>query len=106
MEKVVNEINQKEKKIKTVIIDLFSISGEEEFLEVFAREVIKAFSSKWEDWVQSAKDFFKHLIPEISMGIDPYHDFSLSFDWEKIKKYKDEILNLPASIAIREKMNL
>ena len=37
---------------KVVMLDLFTISSEEEFLENFAREVIKATSSKWEDWIQ------------------------------------------------------
>lgn len=102
VEKVINDINKKEKRIKTIIIDLFSVSSEEELLEVFARETIKASSSKWEDWVKSVKDVFKHLIPKISMGIDPYNDFSLSFNWEDLKKHKDEILNLPESIAIKK----
>ena len=53
VEKVINDINQKEKTFKTMIIDLFSVACEEEFLEVFTREVIKASSSKWEDWVKT-----------------------------------------------------
>ncbi len=99
VEKVLNDINQKEKNIKTISIDLFAISGEEEFLEVFAREIIKASSTKWEDWVKSGKELFKHLIPKINMGIDPTNDFSINFNWEELKKHKDEILNLSESIA-------
>ena len=102
VEKVINDINQKEKTFKTVIIDLFSVACEEEFLEVFAREVIKSSSSKWEDWVKTGKNFFKQLIPLISLGIDPTSDFSLSFNWEELKKHKDEILNLPDTIAIKK----
>ena len=45
VEKVIIDINKKDKKTKTVIIDLFSVSSEEEFLEQFAREVIKASSA-------------------------------------------------------------
>ena len=67
VEKVINDINQKEKTFKTVIIDLFSVACEEEFLEVFTREVIKASSSKWEDWVKTEKNFFKQLIPLIKV---------------------------------------
>lgn len=99
VEKVVSQINGKNKKYKTVVIDLFSVGSEEEFLEIFAREVIKASSTKWEDWVKTGKLFFSQLIPKISMGIDPTNDFSLSFDWEELKKHKDEILNLPEIIA-------
>jgi len=104
VEKVINKINKNEKYIKTVIIDLFSISNEEEFYEVFASQVIKASSTKLEDWVKTGKTFFKQLIPKITMGIDPSNDFSVSFDWNELKKHSDEILNLPETIA--EKKNI
>jgi AAA+ ATPase superfamily predicted ATPase len=81
VEKVIADINKKDKKAKTVVIDLFAVSSEQDFLETFAREVIKASSTKWQDWMSSGKDFFKKLIPKLSLGIDPTTDFSLSFDW-------------------------
>jgi uncharacterized protein len=99
VEKVINDINKKEKKTKTVIIDLFSVGNEQEFLETLAREVIKASSSKWQEWMTSGKDFFKKLLPKLSLGIDPATDFSLSFDWKELKKNSDEVLNLPETIC-------
>ena len=99
VEKVIADINKQEPAVKTVIIDLFAVSTEEEFLETFAREVIKASSSRWQEWMSSGKDFFQRLIPKFSIGIDPTTDFSLSFDWEELKKNGDEILNLPETIA-------
>ena len=106
VEKVINDINKKEKKVKTVIIDLFAFASEEAFLEIFAQEVFKASSSKWEDWVQAGKSFFKNIIPKISFGIDPSSDFSLSFDWDEIQKHKTEILNLPETIALKKDIQL
>lgn len=102
VEKVLININEKEKMIKTISIDLFSVANEEEFLELLARETIKAASTQWEDWINSTKDFFKKLIPKISLGIDPANDFSISFDWEELKKHQDEILNLPEIIASKK----
>lgn len=99
VEKVILEISKKEKNHKAVIIDLFSVSSEEEFLETFAREVIRASSKKWQEWMTSGTDFFKKLIPKINIGIDPTTDFSLSFDWKELKKHSDEILNLPEAVA-------
>ena len=99
VEKVIQDINLKEKKAKTVIIDLFTVSSEEEFLEAFAREIIKTSSSKWQEWMSSGKDFFKNLVPKLSIGVDPNTDFSLSFDWKELKKHSGEILNLPETIA-------
>ncbi|CAN5470452.1 ATP-binding protein [soil metagenome] len=98
VEKVIHDINKKEKNIKTIIIDLFSVSCEEEFLELFAREVIKASSTKWQEWMGTGKEFFKKLIPKFSMGFDEA-DFSLSFDLKELKKHSNEILDLPELIA-------
>ena len=99
VEKVVNDIKQKNKDRRTVVIDLFTVNTEKEFLETFAREVIKVSSNKWEDWVKNSKYFFKQLIPKISFGIDPFSDFSLSFEWEDLIRYSEEILNLPEMLA-------
>lgn len=98
VEKVISDINRKEKKIKTVVIDLFSVSTEEEFLELFAREVLKASSTKWQDWIKTGKEFFKQLIPKFSMSFEQT-DFNLSFDWKELKKHSQEVLDLPESIA-------
>lgn len=101
VEKVTNSITENEKNTSCVIIDLFSVSNEEEFLETFAREVIKASSTKWQEWMSSGKNFFHKLIPKLSIGIDPSTDFSLSFDWVELKKNSDEVLNLPETIALK-----
>jgi uncharacterized protein len=99
VEKIVSELNTEKKNVKTVMLDVFAASNEEEFLNLFAREVIKKSSKKWEDWMKSGKEFFKAIVPKISLGIDPINDFEISFDWEELKKNKDEILNLPERIA-------
>jgi len=99
VEKVIHEIRQKKGQHKVVLIDLFSVNSEEEFLQTFAKEVIKASTTKWEDWAKAGKTFFKKLIPNISFGIDPMTDFSLKFEWEELQKSKDEVLNLPEIIA-------
>jgi hypothetical protein len=104
VEKVIRDINKKNKKTKTVIIDLFSVSTEEQFLESFAREVIKASSNKWQEWMGSGKTFFKKLIPKLSIGVEPYTDFSVSFDWKDLKKNGDEVINLPETIAKKKKL--
>jgi len=99
VEKVFLDISKKEKRIRLVNIDLFSVSDENEFLEKFAQEVIKASASRLEDWLKNIKTFFKALVPEIILGSDPLNDFSIRFSVGEIKKHKDEILNLPEQIA-------
>lgn len=99
VEKLIVEVNRKEEQIKTVSIDLFSAGSEEEFLELFAREVIKASSTRWEEWLSVGKEFFHQLVPKLSVGLNPNIDFTVGFDWKEIKKYRDEILDLPERIA-------
>ncbi len=105
VEAVITDIKRKDLNHKTVLIDLFYVSSEEEFLEAFAEKIIKASASKWEDRIKNTKEFFKHIIPTINLGIDPINDFSISFKWDEIKKHKDEILNLPETIAKKKNIN-
>jgi AAA+ ATPase superfamily predicted ATPase len=100
VEKVVSEIRKEyPKEYRTVVIDLFTLGSQEEFLEMYAREIIKASSGKWQEWIGYGKELFKKLIPRISMGLDPENDFSLSFDWKDLRKHSEEILNLPETIG-------
>lgn len=91
-------------KIKTVSLDLFSSSSETEFLELFARKVIQASSSEWEDWVSIAKAFFKKLVPKLNIDLSSHIDFTLEFDPTELAKHKDEILNLPEEIAKKKQI--
>lgn len=104
VEKTLNSIKSSRKKTAIVQMDLFSVSTVEEFLETFAREVIKASTPKWEEWLTIGKQFFKQLIPKFSVQADPQSDFSVSFEWSELKKHADEILELPQKLA--EKKNV
>ncbi len=99
VEKVIHDIKRSEKSRKTVVIDLFSVGTEAEFLELFTREVIKASSSKWQEWLQSGKNFFRKVTPQLTVGLDPVSDFNVRFETKELKKNTDEILNLPETIA-------
>lgn len=99
VEKALSKISENHNKIKVVSIDMFAVSDEASFLELFAKEIIKASSSRLEDWIEQAKSAFKLLIPKISLGIDPESEFSLSFEASELKKNKHEILNLAEIVA-------
>lgn len=99
IEHVGAEISKEKQSAICIFIDMYNTSNEEEFLNLFAKEIIKSSSSKWEDWVQTSLDFFKNLIPKISFGSDPSNDFALSFEWDSLRKHRDEILQLPELVA-------
>jgi len=87
------------KKIKFAFIDFFNIRTEEDFLEKYAREIIRCSLSKKEELIQTGKEFFKKITPMFSFGADPMNDFSVRFNWTEIGKTRDEIINLPETIA-------
>ncbi|AEA46035.1 AAA family ATPase [Fluviicola taffensis] len=99
VERVISDINQSEKKCKTVLLDLFTVNNEVEFFELFTREVIKATSTKWEDWLADTKSFLSNLVPTVNVGINPHLDFNIKYQHEKVHEFADEILNLPERIA-------
>lgn len=97
---LVHKVSEKVRSsnIKVVNIDVFACRNEYEFYTLFATEVIKQTSSKWEEWVNNAKQFLSGLVPKISFGIDPIRDFSISFDFSN-PQLTEEVLNLPQKIA-------
>jgi len=99
-------ISSNNPKVRVVKLDLFTVNSEEEFLEKFASEILKASSSKWQEWAKNSKKIFKNIIPKIHLSVDPVHSLSISFDWAEIRKHEDEILNLPETVAIQKKIRL
>jgi len=106
VEKTMSSISKSDRELKVAMIDLFTVSSTEQFLEKFAREIIRASSSRWQDWIKSAGTFFKMIVPKIHVGTDPHQDFSVSFDWNELRKNEDEIMNLAETVAVQKKIKL
>jgi hypothetical protein len=86
-------------EIKVVHIDVFSLRSELDFYTVYAKEVLAATSSQWEERLKNLKEFLKQITPKINIGIDPEREFSIGFDWEEVRQNANEILDLPNKIA-------
>jgi AAA+ ATPase superfamily predicted ATPase len=80
-------------------IDMFSIRNEQAFYEKFCTELLKATSTKWNDLQKNIKEFFKVVIPQITISADDFSSFKLCLQWNDIERDKAEILNLPETIA-------
>ncbi|MDR0414485.1 MAG: ATP-binding protein, partial [Prevotellaceae bacterium] len=87
------------KEVRVASLDLFSIRTEADFYTEYAKSIIAATSSKWEERLKLLKEFFKQITPKLTVGIDPDTTFSLGLDWEEVRQNVDEILNLPERIA-------
>ncbi|MDP3002121.1 MAG: ATP-binding protein, partial [Bacteroidales bacterium] len=65
VERVTDSIRAEHPKVRIAMIDMFTVNTEEEFLEKFAGEILKASSSKWQEWIKNSKKFFKNIVPKI-----------------------------------------
>lgn len=97
---------EQESKLRVCNIDLFNVRNEEHFYSLLAQKVIAATSSKWEEAVESAKSFFSHLIPKISIGTDPGNEVSIDFDRDTVKHIPDEVLDLAERIAKKKNLKI
>ena len=93
-------------KLRICHIDLFNVRNEEHFYSLLAQKVIAATSTKWEEAVESAKSFFSHLVPKISIGSDPTNEVSIDLDWETVKQNPDEVLDLAEKIAKKKGLKI
>lgn len=104
VKKVTDDLRSRSTRV--IMLDLLGIRSEEEFYKILARETIKATSNKLTEWIETGKEFLKHITPKISLGTDPMQDFDISFEWKDLEKNYAEILNLPEKIAKKKKLNL
>ena len=86
VKKATEQSKRKNPKLVFCFIDLFNIRTEQEFYEVYIRELIKVTSTKWEERIRIGKELFKKIIPKFSVGIDPMNDLSISAGLERSKK--------------------
>lgn len=99
-------LQRKHKDIRFCFIDLFNVRTEEEFYEAYAKELIKASATKWDERIAGVKQFFKTLIPQLTVPVDPQHDLSLGFEWKQLRKHPDEVIDLAENICRIKKIKL
>ena len=104
VKKITEQISNRSTRV--IMLDLLSIRNEEEFYKALAKETIKATSNKLTEWIETGRQYLKHITPKISVGIDPAQDFDISFEWKELEKNYAEILNLPQKIAKKKKLHL
>ena len=85
--------------LKIAKIDAFGCRSEKDFINAFATAVVRATSTKWEEWIENTKTFLSRFIPKISIGQDPLSDFSIALEYNKSNTVTEDILQLPETIA-------
>jgi len=85
--------------LKIVYLDIFSCRSDRDFYDAYASAVLRQTSSKWEEWVENAKQFLSRISTRLQFGTDPASDFSISLDFNPQKDDVEDILRLPERIA-------
>lgn len=85
--------------IRIARIDAFGCRSEYDFINAFATAVVRATSSRWEEWMENAKVFLSRFVPKISFGQDPMNDFSISLEYNASNTTTEDVLALPERIA-------
>jgi hypothetical protein len=78
---------------------VFGARSETEFYEQLAKGVLKATSTRLEDWLAASKQFLGRLRPKIELSADPAQAVSLGLDWDEARENPAEILDLAENIA-------
>lgn len=92
--------------LRMVYFDTFACRNEREFYSEFATAVIRQTSSRFEEWIEAARNFLSRLSPKINFGPDPMTDFSLSLDLGEDEKSGEEVLSLPQKIAAKKGIDI
>ena len=103
---VAKKIKEENKNYRVCMLDIFNVRSEAQFYEYFAKEILKAASSRWEEMADNAKTFLSHLLPKITFSPDSQAEISFGVEWEALVKNPDEILNLPETIAREKKISV
>jgi uncharacterized protein len=96
----------KSKTIRIVKLDLFGIRTEEEFYNALANSVIKATSTKTEEWIEMAKKFLKNVTPKFTVELGDKQSFDLSLDLDTIKKHYRELLDMAERLAKEKNLDI
>jgi hypothetical protein len=99
---IAKEYTEQNSQIRFCFLDLFNVQSENDFYRLYAKAVISSVSSKTEEAIQTVKDVFKTLIPQISLSADPVSEIELSFHTNELKRSPEEIINLAETVALKK----
>jgi uncharacterized protein len=104
--KSASDFLKKNKAVRIAYLDLFAVRTEEGFYKSYSEAVLKATSTKVEEFTQQVKHWLGHLAPKISISPDTSQQFGIEFDLKELKQNAQSILNLPQKIAIGKKIRI
>jgi hypothetical protein len=100
---VLREVRQK--KDICIYLDLLKAPTKQKFLELYAREIAKSVTTKFDEAINFCKKTFSRFIPKITLkaGNIPEIEFEISWTRQTEDIASEEIIELPQKIAKQRK---
>ena len=100
---LVNRVVDKFANVSDVIVcqlDIFNCRNEEQFYKIFAQTVLKASSSRFEEFMANVRKYLGNLVPTISLSdVAQTYELSFGLEFRKSRMSYDDILDLPDKIC-------
>jgi len=106
VEAVAVELSQKEANMRICLLDIFNVRSEAEFYEQYARGIVKATSTKWEEWADNAKEFAARLFPKITFSPDNQAELTFGINFTEAEQHPDDIIDLAETIAVKRGLKI
>ena len=91
------DARQKSKDHRFCFVELSNVRNEERFYELLVQGILKSVSGTQTEVVENVRKYFSDVSPKVSF--DPSGSFSVSLDWEEIRRNKDGLIDLPFVVA-------
>ena len=100
------EATAADRKLRVCRIDVFNVRDEAGFYSQLAQGVLRATSTRLEEWVQAAKQFLGRLRPNITFTAADTPQLTLDLDWDEVTRTPDDVLDLAENLAKAHKVRL
>lgn len=106
VERVCPLAQQCDPRLRIARIDAFGCRSETDFLQAFAAAVVRATSSRWEEWMETAKRFLARFRPKLSVDTPAGQEVSVQLELRPSQADAADLLNLPELIAAEKGLRM
>jgi len=99
VKKAVQQTRLKQDKYLICEIDLYKMRTEEDFYKMYAEAVVNASASFFDGLKEEVLKLLTGLVPTIQFNPGDMSQYTLSLDWQLVRKDPSALLDLPEKIA-------
>ena len=103
VDRAIARVTELEPKSSIIQLDLLTVKTEGEFLSKYLEATLKASAGTADMAIRLLRDLASQLVPKLTFGAGPDTELKVGFDWKQAVEDRDQILELPAKIAVQTK---